>query len=308
MARKLTVGSRRSDLARVQGEWALAELRRAWPGRAFEWQGVQTRGDRPAEPLDKAPGAFTSELERALLDGQIDLAVHSMKDLPTALTPGTALAAVPLRVDPRDALVSRHGAPLASLPRGARVGTGSPRRRAQLLFLRPDLRVEPLRGNVDSRLAQLKEQDWDAIVVAMAGLLRLGLPHRATEVFAPQDMTPAAAQGALALQVRAGDEEALRLCAPLNHQDSHAAVTAERRLLEMLHAGCRGAAGAWAREDGDGRLRLLGMAASADGRAVLRVERAGSWDAPLDLAAEAAEGLARLGARELLGMTKEASQ
>ncbi len=307
MARVLIVGSRRSELARVQAEWALAALRRAWPGRAFEWQGVQARGDHPDEPLDKAPGAFTSELERALLNGQIDLAVHSMKDLPVTIAPGAAIAAVPQRADPRDALVSRDRATLALLPRGARVGTGSPRRRAQLLFLRPDLRVEPLRGNVETRLAQINEQNWDAVVVAMAGLLRLGLQHNAAEILDPHDMTPAAAQGALALQVRAGDQDALRLCAPLDHKDSRAAVTAERRLLELLRAGCRGAAGAWARADAGGRLRLLGMAASADGKAVLRVERAGSWDAPAELAAEVAEGLIRLGARELLQRTEDAT-
>lgn len=301
MERRLVAGSRRSELARIQAEEALAGLRRAWPGRAFTWKGIDARGDRAAEPIDQAPGAFTSELERALLAGEIDVAVHSLKDLPTAPAPGTALAAVPPRADPRDALVSRGAAPLSALPRGARVGTGSPRRRAQLLYLRPDLRVEPLRGNVDSRLKRLEEEGWDAVVVAMAGLLRLGLAHAATEVFEPQDMTPAAGQGALALQVRDDDKEALRLCAALDHAESRGAVAAERRLLELLHAGCRGAAGAWARKDGDGRLRLLGMAAAADGGSVLRAERAGAWADPLDVAAGVDEALRRLGAGELLG-------
>jgi len=277
----------------------VADLRRAHPGIEWVWRAVTTHGDRRGEtPLAAlgGAGAFTSELENALLAGEVDVAVHSMKDLPTREREGLAIAAVPLRQDARDALVALDGRRLADLPHGAVVGTGSLRRSAQLLALRPDLKILGLRGNLDTRLRRVAEGRMDGIVVALAGLNRLGYVHRATEAFAPEAMMPAAGQGALAVQTRADDTEAIALCGVVEDDDTRAAVIAERALLAQLGCGCRAPVGALASVDDEGRLRLRAAVFSPDGKACRRTERAGPCADASGLGAAAAEDLLAQGA------------
>jgi hydroxymethylbilane synthase len=260
------VGSRASPLARRQAEW-LAE--RLGDGASLVW--VRTEGDLDAQtPLAEAggTGVFTAALHRALLADRVDCAVHSLKDLPVAPDPGVAMGAVPVREDPRDALVARDGATLDRLPRGAVVGTGSPRRAAQLLRLRPDLVVRGVRGNVDTRLARVREGRYDAVVLALAGLARLGLAGEATDVLSPEAMLPAAGQGALGVTIREGDARAEDRVRPLADVAAAGAVAAERAALHGLGAGCHAPVGALARVE-DGRVRLVVRVLSRDGAACL---------------------------------------
>jgi hydroxymethylbilane synthase len=285
----MIIGSRGSALALWQARWIQARL----PGS--EILVIKTTGDQiagPAVPAGK--GVFTKEIEEALLDRRIDVAVHSLKDLPTEIDPRLALAAVPAREEVRDALV---GHTLASLPRQARVGTGSPRRASQLLHLRPDLRVENIRGNVDTRLRKLDEGQYDALVLAAAGLCRLGLATRIAELLSPEVMCPAIGQGALAVECRAGDRATIEAVAPLEDAAARAAVTAERALLAALGGGCRVPIGgtAWIE---NGRLHLAGVVASPDGSRVDRASLDGPVSDPAALGRRlAAELLAQVPAR-----------
>src|SRR5271169_5267482 len=217
-------------------------------GRPVEIVGVTTLGDVSRAQLTQigGTGVFVSALREALLGGEVDLAVHSLKDLPAGAAPGIALAAVPPRDDPRDALVARDGAKLADLPAGARIGTGSPRRAAQLRALRGDLTCVPIRGNAGTRLAKVRDGELDAVVLAYAGLARIGHTDLASEIFEPDSMVPSPGQGALAVECRADDAELTGLLATIDHQQSRAAVTAERGLLAALEAGCSAPVGAYA--------------------------------------------------------------
>ena len=217
-------------------------------GRPVEIVGVTTLGDVSRAQLTQigGTGVFVSALREALLGGEVDLAVHSLKDLPTGPAAGVVLAAVPSRDDPRDALVARDGAKLADLPSGARIGTGSPRRAAQLLGLRADLRCVPIRGNANTRLGKVGDGELDGVVLAYAGLARIGYANTVTQVFEPDEMLPAPGQGALAVECRDGEPELAALLATVTDQASLAAVTAERSLLEALEAGCSAPVGAYA--------------------------------------------------------------
>ena len=217
-------------------------------GRAVEIVGVTTMGDVSRAQLTQigGTGVFVSALREALLGGEVDLAVHSLKDLPSGPAAGIALAAVPPRDDPRDALVARDGAKLADLPPGASIGTGSPRRAAQLLALRGDLRCVPIRGNAGTRLAKVTDGELDAVVLAYAGLARLGLLGAVTQVFEPDEMLPAPGQGALAVECRAAEPGLVALLETVTDPVSVAAVTAERSLLAALEAGCSAPIGAYA--------------------------------------------------------------
>lgn len=296
----LVVGTRGSKLALAQTSIVVEALRAANPGLDVRVQTIRTEGDRDARTsLAKlgGRGVFVKELEQALLMGQIDLAVHSLKDLPSELPLGLVIAAVPERGDSRDALVSRDGAPLSALPPGAKLGTGSARRAAQALALRPDLRALDIRGNVDTRLRRLDEGAYDAIIVAMAGLARLGLERRACEVFEPEVLTPAVGQGALAVEARGSDDVALEALRPLDHEPTRVCVEAERAFLRRLGAGCRFPAGAHATLD-RGALRLLGALAERPGAPVVRSELRGApGDAERLGAALAEELAARAGLR-----------
>jgi hydroxymethylbilane synthase len=291
----LTIGSRGSALALWQARWIAARL--AALGHETRVEVIRTTGDRltgvPLAQAGAGKGVFTKEIEEALLAGRIDVAVHSLKDLPTELPAGLALAAVPGRDDVRDALV---GQPLAALPAGARVGTGSLRRGAQLRALRPDLRIEPVRGNVDTRLRKLDAGEYDALVLAAAGLRRLGWEERIAEYFPAEVMLPAPGQGALAVETRAGSG-AEAICAAVEDPASRAAVEAERALLAGLGGGCQVPIGAWARPAGGG-LRLSAVVLSPDGTTAVRGNVDGAE--PHALGAELARQLLRDGAGELL--------
>jgi hydroxymethylbilane synthase len=300
--RTLRIGSRGSRLALAQTELAMAALRAARPDLSFQVTIIHTRGDRDQRtPLSRmgGRGVFAAELEEALLRGEIDIAVHSLKDLPSRLAPGLVIAAVPARDDPRDCLVSRQGLTLSSLPPGAVVGTGSPRRAAQLRALRPDLTVTDIRGNVDTRLRKVMEGQYDAAVLALAGLRRLGLAEGVAQVLAPEEMLSAAGQGAIALQVRADDAEALALCRAADDPIVHACVTAERAFEARFGGGCQAVVAALAVAEGDS-LWLRGLAADAEGRAFFRGQARG----PL----AQAEALGQALAQELLRQAAGALQ
>src|ERR1019366_7094493 len=231
----LVIASRGSQLALWQARWVSSQLTAA--GQECRIEIIKTTGDKITDvPLAKVgtKGLFTKEIEEALLDGRADLAVHSLKDLPTELPEGLVLAAVPEREDPRDAVVGKK---LADLPPGAKVGTSSLRRAAQLLKLRPDLQVESIRGNLDTRLRKLDEGQYDAILLAAAGLKRLGWGDRIAEILEPEQMCPAVGQGALAIETRAGFDAGLDVLAMLDHADTHTAVMAERGVLRALGGG-----------------------------------------------------------------------
>ena len=295
----LRLGSRRSPMAIAQSR-QVADMITERTSRQVEIVGVTTLGDVSRAQLTQigGTGVFVSALREALLSGQVDLAVHSLKDLPTGPAAGVVLAAVPPRDDPRDALVARDGAKLADLPPGARIGTGSPRRAAQLLGLRGDLRCVPIRGNADTRLGKVGKGELDGVVLAYAGLARIGHAHTVTQVFEPDEMLPAPGQGALAVECRDGEPELAALLQALTDQASLAAVTAERSLLEALEAGCSAPIGAYAA--GTEQLRMRAAVISTDGSRVLRAHGsapgAEAWQLGRDLAAE----LLRSGAGNLI--------
>jgi hydroxymethylbilane synthase len=243
----LRLGSRRSPMAVAQSG-DVARLITARTGRPVELMGVTTLGDVSREYLTQigGTGVFVNALRESLLRGEVDFAVHSLKDLPTGAAPGITLAAVPARDDPRDALVARDGAKFADLLAGARIGTGSPRRAAQLLLLRPDVRCVPIRGNADTRLAKVRDGEVDAVVLAYAGLGRIGRTDLVSEIFEPDEIVPAPGQGALAVECRAEDTELAALLAAIDHPATRAAVTAERSMLAALGAGCSAPVGAYA--------------------------------------------------------------
>jgi hydroxymethylbilane synthase len=270
--REVIFGTRASRLARRQTELTAAALRSVAPATRLSVKTIATSGDRDRDtPLAELGGAglFVKELEQALLAGLIDIAVHSMKDLPSAATPGLCVSAVPAREDPRDALVSRERAPLEQLPEGARVGTSSPRRRAQILRRRPDLDVRSLRGNLDTRLRRLDEGAFQAILLAAAGMRRLGLAERITQYMPLDLMLPAAGQGALALQTRADDVGLRDLLTPLDDPATHAAVRAEQAFLRGVGGGCHVPVGAHAAVQGT-QLTLTACIAAPDGRACVQ--------------------------------------
>jgi hydroxymethylbilane synthase len=289
----LVIASRGSQLALWQARWVAAQLTEA--GQPCRIEIIKTTGDKITDvPLSKVggKGLFTKEIEEALLDGRADLAVHSLKDLPTELPEGLVLAAVPPREDPRDAIVGR---PLAELPQGAKVGTSSLRRAAQLRQLRPDLVVESVRGNLDTRLRKLDEGQYAAILLAAAGLKRLGWADRIAELLDPAAMCPAVGQGALAIETRAGSDVA----APLDHAATHTAILAERALLCALGGGCQVPIGAHATVT-SGRVSLLAIVAAPDGSQIIRASAEGPATDATALGRSVAQELLARGAREIL--------
>ena len=277
MKTTFTIGSRGSKLALWQAEWVQARLRELRPAADVRVEIFKTSGDRLQDvPLAVigGKGVFTKELEEALLDGRIDIAVHSLKDLPTTLPAGLAITAITEREDPRDALVLPAGAQsdeasLQSLPRGATVGTSSLRRQAQLKHLRPDVQLRDLRGNVDTRLRKLDEGQYDAVILASAGLRRLGFAARISASVPVNVMLPAVGQGALGIETRADDAETNALVAMLDDAPTRAACTAERALLRALGGGCQVPIAAHATIS-DGRLRLAALVAALDGTQLIR--------------------------------------
>jgi hydroxymethylbilane synthase len=307
--RTIRVGTRGSPLARVQTEAVVARLRGL--GHAVEVETITTVGDvRTDVPIagivheaGGSDGVFVRELERALLDGRIDAAVHSLKDLPTAVPEGLAIGCVPERVTPFDVLVGRSGATLAALPAGAVVGTSSIRRVVQVKKLRPDVTVKAIRGNVDTRLRKLDAGECDCLILAGAGLHRLGLAGRISEVLSPPAFWPAVAQGAVAVEIRAADGHMRDALAPLDDASARAAVRAERACLAALAGGCLAPIGAWARTCGD-RLTLGAVVFEEHAGAVRAVsaERAAesAGESPEALGVRVAEALSAAGANEML--------
>ncbi|HWB66685.1 MAG TPA: hydroxymethylbilane synthase [Mycobacteriales bacterium] len=296
----LRLGSRRSALALAQARAVAGVLQQA--GHPSELVEVVTEGDRSAAAVADfgGTGVFVTELRQRLLAGEIDLAVHSLKDLPTAPVDGIALAAVPVREDPRDALVSRDGVRLAALPAGARIGTGSPRRMAQLRALRRGYDVVPLRGNVDTRLRRLADGELHAIVVAAAGLARLNRLDEASELLTPEQMLPAPGQGALAVECRAADQDLVGvLRTALEHAPTRAIVTAERTLLAELEAGCSAPLGALAESAAD-QLTLHAVVADVAGQHLIRRSATGTPSAAVALGKRLAADLLAAGAAELM--------
>ncbi len=300
---QLTFATRPSALARWQTRHVMERLQTAHPALVCREEVIVTRGDRVLDkplPLIGGKGLFTAELETALRSGRVQAAVHSLKDLPTEMPPGLTLGAIPSRAEPRDVLVSRSGLGLHELPAGAVIGTSSLRRGAQILALRPDLRIRSIRGNVETRLRKLDSGQYEAVVFAAAGLLRLGLEAETEgrrHYFSFAQMLPAPGQGALAVQCRAEDSETLRLLAAIHDPQTAAAVAAERAFLAGLGGGCSVPVGAYAAPKGAG-LHLTGLVAAPDGSRLIRVEAEGNH--PENLGRLLAEEALRRGAAALL--------
>jgi hydroxymethylbilane synthase len=305
----LRIATRRSKLALAQAHWIKARLEALESGLTVELREYVTRGDQIQNvPLAQVggKGLFTKEIEDALLAGEADLAVHSLKDLPSELPPGLALAAVPEREDPRDVLVLPAGstaAPgcgtLSLLPNGTLVGSSSFRRSAQLRHARPDLRVESVRGNVDTRLRKLDEGQYGALVLAAAGLNRLSLSQRISAPLSIEESVPAPGQGALGLETRADDERTRTLLRRLEHGPTRTAIAAERAVMDAVGGGCSIPLGAHAWLEGD-RLHLAALVASPDGARLVRETCSGGPTEPEGLGREVAERLLTAGARDLL--------
>ena len=311
---RIIIGTRGSKLALWQAGWVRDQL--AAQGHEVEIKVIKTTGDRLGNvPLTQSgtKGLFIKEIEEALAAKEIDLAVHSLKDLPTEQPPGLRVAAVPSRADPRDVLISSGAKPLSALPSGSRVGTGSLRRQSQLRAMRRDLEAVPVRGNVDTRLRKLERGECDALVLAAAGLDRLGLSERVTQYFSVSEMCPAVGQGALAIETREGDDRIEQAVMPLDDPRTHEAVRAERALLRCLGGGCQAPIAAHASRVGshgtlfvpwdsraDEKLELLGVVAALDGSRIVRATAAAPAGDPEGLGAMVAQELLKQGAREIL--------
>ena len=301
MNRSVTIGTRGSQLALWQAHFVKEQLAHYFPDVKVDLKIIKTTGDtiQNRSLLGLGKGVFTKEIEIALLTGDIDLAVHSLKDLPTALPDGLYIAAIPAREDARDVLITCTGLPLSELPSGAKIGTTSPRRKAQLLYARPDLSVVDVRGNIDTRLRKLHETELDGIILAAAGIKRLLTPEIITQFFDTDLMVPAVGQGALAIEARTGDATVTTLLARLNDCDAEAEITAERALLEKLGGGCQVPIGANAKHV-DGTLSLIGGVCDPEGTQRIVEKAAASPNNAQQLGEIVAEKLQNSGATELL--------
>ncbi len=298
----LVLGTRGSTLAVHQSEWVRARLQELAPQVTVTLRRIQTSGDKIQDvPLAKigGKGLFVKEIEEALLSGEIDLAVHSMKDVPTVLPGGLDLLCVPLREDPRDALISRDGRAFGDLSHGAKIGTSSLRRQSQLLQARPDLSIGMLRGNLDTRLKKLREGQFDAIVLAAAGLRRLGWDQEITEYLSPDVCLPAIGQGALGIEGRRDDQFVRALLSGLEHAKTRTAVQAERALLHRLQGGCQVPIAAYATLDGAAVI-LDGLVAGVDGKEVIRDRVSGTTADPESIGVALGERLLSRGAGRIL--------
>ncbi len=301
MRKKIIIGSRGSRLALTQAESVLSQLKEANPHLKFSLSKIVTEGDRNRRlSLDRMAGVgvFVKELEAALLDGRIDLAVHSLKDLPTEIPEGLYLAAVVERLDPRDILVSRSER-LAELAPGSRIGTDSIRRTIQLVAYRPDLEVCSIRGNVDTRLRKVSSGELDGVILAATAMLRLGWADRITEYLPLEYFLPPAGQGALGMEIRANDEEIGEIVSRLNHQPTWQSVVAERTFLSALGGGCRAPIATLGTINGD-TLNLMGMVSDASGKKILRASEEGSAATPEQLGIRLAHKMLKMGASKFI--------
>jgi hydroxymethylbilane synthase len=297
----IRIGTRGSALAVWQAEWVRSQLLALYPDHEVELVRIKTTGDKITDvPLAQVggKGLFVKEIETALLEGRVDLAVHSMKDMPAEIPPGLCIGAIPEREDPSDVLISRNGHSFRHLPKGAHVGSSSLRRGAQVRHLRPDMNVRPLRGNLDTRIRKLKTESLDAIIVAAAGVRRLGLEDHITEYLPETIMLPAIGQGALSIETRE-DEKSRRLVAPMDHQETRLAVESERAFLSRLEGGCQVPIAAKAKVHGD-RIELNGLVAEVDGSVLLREKIAGPVNEHKALGKELANRLLEKGGADIL--------
>jgi len=307
MTETIRIATRKSPLAMWQAEHVADALRRLHDGLVVEIIGMSTRGDQMLDaPLAKVggKGLFVKELEVGMLAGEADIAVHSMKDVPVEFPEGLHLAAILEREDPLDAFVSNRYASLAELPLGSRVGTSSLRRQCQLAARRPDLQIAPLRGNVNTRLRKLDEGEFDAIILAAAGLIRLGFSERIRARIDTDDSLPAIGQGAIGIECRSDDERVHRLIAPLHHPATAERVIAERAMNARLHGGCQVPIAGHAVHR-DGQLHLRGLVGMPDGSRVMRAERSGPVDDAERIGTEVAEDLLGQGAGDVLAALAE---
>lgn len=299
----VVLGTRGSKLALWQTNWVKERLARLYPDLSWRIETIKTTGDKMLDvPLARigGKGLFTKELEMALLDGRIDMAVHSLKDLPTELPEGLTVMAITAREDPRDVLLSREYVTLASLPPRARLGTSSLRRKAQLWYWRPDLELVDLRGNLTTRWEKMQQLELDGIILAAAGVLRLGWRERIKDYLPLEICLPAVGQGALVIEGRAGDREIAGLVQPLHHEGTARAAAAERAFLAGLGGGCQVPIGALAEEDGQGRIHLQGVIADLEGRELLREETWGPAEAAGEIGRQLAATLMDHGAGRIL--------
>lgn len=302
MRKEIKIGTRASLLAVTQSTWVKEQIEKHNPGTKVELVKIVTKGDKILDaPLAKVggKGLFVKELEDALLDGRADLAVHSMKDVPAELPEGLHLGVVTKRENPVDAFISNKYGNVDELPQGAVVGTSSLRRKSQLASIRPDLKIVDLRGNLDTRLRKLDEGQFDAIVVATAGMNRLGMSERITSFFTPEIMLPAIGQGALGLELRIDDQDLLDGISFLNHPFTASAVEAERAFLLTLEGGCQVPIGGYAVAD-DKKVTLTGLIASVDGKQILKEDISGTPETAKEIGTRLAEKLLGMGGREIL--------
>jgi hydroxymethylbilane synthase len=307
MSEKFVIGSRGSDLALWQANYVKASLENLFPEDRFEIKIIHTTGDQVLDTaLSKIgdKGLFTKQIEAALLDESIDMAVHSLKDLQTVQPDGLVIGAVCERETPNDVFISKSGGTIDDLTDGARVATGSLRRRSQLLHYRTDIKIEEIRGNVPTRLRKFDGSDLDGMILAYAGVYRLGLGDRVSQLIPFEIMLPAVGQGAVAIEIRADDQRTAKVVSKLNHQPTRTCITAERAFLRRLEGGCQVPIGAHATLDGD-TVTLEGMVGSLDGIVVFRERVAGKAEDADSLGTRLAEDLIKLGARELLDNTRE---
>jgi hydroxymethylbilane synthase len=303
--RTLKIATRESPLALWQAEHIRAQLQQVHPGLEVELLGMTTRADQWLQtPLAKigGKGLFVKELEEAMLRGEADLAVHSMKDVPMDFPEGLKLETICEREDPRDAFVSNNFASFEELPEGAVLGTSSLRRQCQLMQIRPDLQVKSLRGNVNTRLRKLDEGEFDAIILASAGLQRLGFFSRITQYLETDICMPAGGQGAIGIEIRSEDDELAEILLPLAHSESTICVSAERAMNQHLNGGCQVPIAGYARLIGEGsdKVRLQGLVGDASGETILRAEAEGAVEDAVKIGVEVAEQLLQQGAGEIL--------
>lgn len=306
MDQTIYIGTRGSKLALWQANWVKSALLARHPWLAAELVIIKTKGDKILDvPLAKVggKGLFVKEIEDALLDGRIDLAVHSMKDMPAEIPAELCIGAIPERETPQDVLISKKGLPLAKLPSGACIGTSSLRRAAQLLHTRPDLVIKPLRGNLDTRLKKLETQDFDAVVLAAAGVKRLGFENRITEYLPESIMLPAAGQGALCVEIRQNDPAIAALVSALEHPQTRAVVAGERAFLNRLEGGCQVPMAAHGQIE-NGSLTLCGLVATLDGTTIIKDTLSGALESAEFVGVKLAERLISKGAQAILETLK----
>ncbi|UFT97951.1 hydroxymethylbilane synthase [Radiobacillus kanasensis] len=299
--RDIVVGSRKSNLALTQTEWVIKQLQNAGAKNSFSVKKISTKGDRILDvTLSKVggKGLFVKEIEQAMFDGEIDMAVHSMKDMPSELPEGLTIATIPVREDHRDAFISNDHVKLMDLPEGAIVGTSSLRRGSQILAVRPDLKIKSIRGNIETRLRKLKEEDFDAIILAAAGLLRMGWGEDiVTEFLDPDLCVPAVGQGALAIECREDDTELLELLAKIKDEQTSTTVAAERRFLHLMNGGCQVPIAGYAHLEEE-EVILTALVSTSDGKTVLKETVRGKD--PLAVGEEAANRMKDRGAQEIV--------